>query len=65
MQGSVRAMLGITSGAVSQRRISEASRRVAPHAFQARMLIHYNEQTLFLTSPPILAIKGHLRRRLE
>ena len=32
MQGSVRAMLGITSGAVSQRRISEASRRVAPHA---------------------------------
>ena len=36
MQGSVRAMLGITSGAVSQRRISEASRRVAPHAFQAR-----------------------------
>ena len=33
MQGTVRAMLGITSGAVSQRRISEASRRVAPHAF--------------------------------
>ena len=65
MQGSVRVMLGITLGAVSQRRISEASRRVAPHTFQARMLIHYNEQTLFLTSPPILAIKGHLRRRLE
>ena len=59
MQGSVRAMLGITSGAVSQRRISEASRRVAPHAFQARTF-----DTLQRTNPipyfaPYFGYKGH------
>lgn len=58
MQGSVRAMLGITSGAVSQRRISEASRRVAPHAFQARTF-----DTLQRTNPipyfaPYFGYKG-------
>ena len=59
MQGSIRAMLGITSGGVSQRRISEASRRVAPHAFQARTY-----DTLQRTNPipyfaPYFGYKGH------
>ena len=59
MQGSVRAMLGIMSGVVSQRRISEASRRVAPHAFQARTF-----DTLQRTNPipyfaPYFGYKRH------
>lgn len=36
MQGSVRARIGVTVGAVSQRRVSNALRRVAPNAFEAR-----------------------------
>ena len=59
MQESVRAQLGITSGAISQRRISEASRRVAPRAFQARTF-----DTLQRTNPipyfaPYFGYKGH------
>jgi len=36
MQGSVRSSLGVTYGAVSQRRISSSLRRLAPEAFDAR-----------------------------
>ena len=36
MQGSIRYELGISSGAVSQRRVSNALRAVAPAAYQAR-----------------------------
>ena len=59
MQGSIRAQLGITSGAISQRRISEASNRVAPRAFQARTF-----DTLQRTNPipyfaPYFGYKGH------
>lgn len=36
MQGSVRSRLGVTYGAVSQRRISNALKRLAPEAFEAR-----------------------------
>jgi len=45
MQGSVNAALGITHGAVSQRRVSRALRRLAPDAFEARtrdMLVRTN-----------------------
>ncbi|XP_029210672.2 uncharacterized protein LOC114974661 [Acropora millepora] len=59
MQGSIRAQLGITSGAISQKRISEASNRVAPRAFQARTF-----DTLQRTNPipyfaPYFGYKGH------
>ena len=59
MQGSVRAMLEITPGAASQRRISEASHHVAPHPFQARTF-----DTLERTNPipyfaPYFGYKGH------
>ena len=36
MQGSLRAQLGVISGAISQRRISVALRTVAPDAYEAR-----------------------------
>ena len=36
MQGSVRSILGITSGAVSQRRVARALQAVAPREYQAR-----------------------------
>ena len=36
IQGSIRSRLGVTYGAVSQRRISNALRRLAPDAFEAR-----------------------------
>ena len=59
MQGSVRAMLGVASGAVSQRRVSGASRRVAAQAFEARTF-----DTLQRTNPipyyaPYFGYKGH------
>lgn len=59
MQGSVRSMLGVTTGAVSQRRISDSLRRVAPQAFQAR-----TRDTLQRTNPvpyyaPYFGYKGH------
>ena len=59
MQGSVRAMLGVTSRAISQRRISAACRRVAPDALSAR-----TRDTLIRTIPvpyfaPYFGYKGH------
>jgi len=36
MQGSIRSNLGVTYGAVSQRRVSNSLRRIAPEAFDAR-----------------------------
>ena len=36
MQGSLRAQLGLISGAISQRRVSVALRTVAPDAYEAR-----------------------------
>ena len=36
MQGSLRAQLGVISGAISQRRVSVALRTVAPDAYEAR-----------------------------
>ena len=36
MQGSIRASIGVTFGAVSQRRVSDSLRRIAPGAFEAR-----------------------------
>ena len=59
MQGSVRAMLGVTSRAISQRRISAACRRVAPDALNAR-----TRDTLIRTNPvpyfaPYFGYKGH------
>ena len=59
MQGSVRAMLGVTSRAISQKRISAACRRVAPDALNAR-----TRDTLIRTNPvphfsPYFGYKGH------
>ena len=59
MQGSVRAMLGVTSRAISQRRISAACRRVAPDALNAR-----TRDTLIRTNSvpyvsPYFGYKGH------
>ena len=59
MQGSVRAMLGVTSRAISQKRISAACRRVAPDALNAR-----TRDTLIRTNPvpyfsPYFGYRGH------
>ena len=35
MQGSIRSALGVTTGVISQRRVSRALRRVAPIAYEA------------------------------
>ena len=63
MQGSVRAMLGVTSRAISQRKISAACRRVAPEALNAR-----TRDTLTRTNPvsyfaPYFGYKGHFDQK--
>lgn len=63
MQGSVRSLLGITGGAVSQRRIARALREVAPHQYQARALdILERTNPVPYIAPLILDIKDILTK---
>ena len=59
MQGSVRAMLGVTSRAISQRRISAACRRVAPDALNARTRDILNRTNPVPYFAPYFGYKGH------
>ncbi|KAJ7318444.1 hypothetical protein OS493_037967 [Desmophyllum pertusum] len=61
MQGSVRAMLGVTSRAISQRRISAACRRVAPDALNARTRDILNRTNPVPYFAPYLATKELLK----
>ena len=58
MQGSVRAQLGITSEAISQRRVSEASNLDTPPGFQARTFDTLQQLIPYHILPLILDIKA-------
>ena len=60
MQGSIRAAFGVTTGVVSQRRVSNSLRRVAPDAYDAR-----TRDILVRTNPipyyaPFFGYKAHM-----
>ena len=60
MQGSIRAMYGVSEGVVSQRRVSNSLRRMAPDAFDAR-----TRDVLIRTNPvpyyaPFFGYKAHM-----
>ena len=58
MQGSLRAQLGVISGAISQRRVSVALRTVAPDASEARPRDLLERTNPVLTLHLILAINA-------
>ena len=59
MQGSIRSLLGITAGAVSQRRVSRALQLVAPVAQQARAQDTLERQNPVPYFAPYFGYKGH------
>ena len=60
MQGSIRSMLGISSGVVSQRRVAKALQRIAPHAYESRALDIYERTNPVLYFAPYFGYKVHV-----
>ena len=57
--GSINAQLGVTSGAVSQRRVAKALHHVTPRAYQARtrdLVVRTNPVSY---TAPCFGYKGH------
>ena len=62
MQGSIRALLEITAGTVSQRRVSRALQLVAPVAHQARAQNTLERQNPVPYFAPYFGYKGHFEQ---
>ena len=60
MQGSIRYILGISSGTVSQRRTARSLKRLAPLAYEARARDTFGRTIPIPYFAPYFGYKGHM-----